>query len=100
MTKQFITQSELSREARVPVNRIQAAVEVGLIAPVGRAGNYRHAPMIFEAADLPRLIEALQTGVSFRAGSKTEHIPHRCQNPGEVMQKYHALQQAAREVAV
>ncbi len=97
MNTKFITQNELSREARVPVNRIQSAVEVGLICPVGRAGTSRNAPLIFDAEDLPRLVDALHTGTSFRAGGAPQPKNHQCQSTLDVMAKYEALKRASEE---
>ena len=99
MNNRFITQAELSREARVPVNRITSAVEAGLLVPFGRAGNHPHAPLIFDGADLPRLIETLQTGVRFRGVANIDREPHRCGSAKEVLQKYSALKTAGMEAA-
>ena len=59
MKPQFITLNELSREAGLPVSRINAAVEAGVIVPAGRAGTHNHSPVLFRAGDLPQLKAAL-----------------------------------------
>lgn len=96
MKTQFISQNELSREAGVPVSRVTAAVESGLIQPAGRAGTHKHSPVVFNSEDLPQLKEALLTGVSFKASAGSQK-GHKCRSAAEVKAKHAAIQRAAQE---
>ena len=79
----------------MPANRITAAVEAGLISPAGRAGNHKHAPVIFSREDLPRLKDALLGGISIKACAHGN--PHQCKSAADVRAKHGAIIRAARE---
>lgn len=93
--QQFLSQNEVAREVGVPANRITAAVEAGLISPAGRAGNHKHAPVIFSREDLPRLKDALLGGISMKACAHGN--PHQCKSAADVRAKHGAIIRAARE---
>ena len=96
-TTQFLTQNEIAREAGVPVSRLTAAIEAGLIQPAGRAGTHKHSPVIFSRDDLPRLKDALLGGLCMK-GSALGHS-HQCASATDVRAKHAALVRATEEAA-
>jgi hypothetical protein len=95
MKNQFISQNELSREAGVPVSRVTAAVEAGLIAPAGRAGTHKHSPVIFLREDVPALVATLTTNSA--KACATPRAGHSCASTTEVLEKAAALAKAREE---
>jgi hypothetical protein len=95
MKPQFITQNELSREAGIPVSRITAAVEGGIIVPAGRAGTHKHSPVIFLREDVPGLVATLTTNTA--KACATTRGGHSCTSPSEVLEKAAALAKAQEE---
>ena len=95
--QKFATLAEVSREAGVPASRIQAAVEAGIVTPAGRAGSHPNSPIIFLAADVPSIIDALKVTGRMKAFAATPRPPHQCRNAGEVRAKAEALNRARRD---
>jgi hypothetical protein len=95
MKPQFITQNELSRETGVPVSRINAAVEAGLVTPAGRAGTHKHSPVIFNREDLPAITATLTS--SRPKASIAGRARHTCKNAAEVLAKAEAFFRAQEE---
>ena len=97
--EKFITLAELAREAGIPASRVTAAVEAGLIQPAGRAGRHPNSPIVFLAADVPNIIEALKTAGRIKAAAIVPRPPHICRDTSEVLAKAAALSKAREEGA-
>lgn len=96
MNPLFITQNELAREISVPVSRITAAIESGIISPAGRAGNHKHSAIVFDRADIERIAAAIRMSGRARA-TATATKPHICRDADEVRAKAAALSKARKE---
>jgi hypothetical protein len=98
MKTSFLTQNEVARQAGVPASRITSAIEAGILTPAGRAGNHKHAPVVFLESELENIIATLQATGRVKA-SATTRPPHRCRNTADIIQKGEALIRAKREGA-
>lgn len=98
MKNSFLTQNEVARQAGVPASRITSAIEAGIITPAGRAGNHKHAPVVFLESDLEDIIATLQATGRVKAFAAARP-PHRCANASEVRAKAEALTRARGEAA-
>ena len=58
----YHTASELGRALSVPVTRITAALESGMITADGRAGSNKNAAFIFASSRLEEIKDALNGG--------------------------------------
>lgn len=94
MFDKFLTASETSRGADVPLSQLLKAVADGRIIPAGRAGTSKNSPMLFLAGDLPAITAALRGEAVAVAGRK-----HACSNLQEVVAKADAFRRAASEAA-
>jgi len=95
--KLFLTLNELSRSAGVPASRVNAAVEAGLISPAGRAGSNKNSPLIFSSEDLPRLKDALLSGITMKGCSTSTGF--KCESAADVRAKHAAMIRATEEAA-
>jgi len=95
-TTKFISASELSRELGCSPGKILNAVESGIIAAAGKAGNSRNAAMIFLRDDISSIKATLECTGRFKASASTT-FPHRCKTPSEVLEKAAALSRALEE---
>ena len=95
--QKFTTASELAREAGIPASRITAAVEAGLIHPAGRAGRHPNSPIVFLAADVPAIIEALKASGRMKATATAPRPAHHCRDTSEVLEKAQALNRARQK---
>ena len=60
--RQFLTASELSRAINCPLSRVTHALDAGIIAADGRAGNAANAAIIFGSDRLEDIKAALDKG--------------------------------------
>ena len=95
--EKFTTLAELARDAGIPASRITAAVEAGLIQPAGRAGRHPNSPIVFLAAEVPNIIEALKTAGRIKAAATAPRPAHHCRDTSEVLEKAAALNRARQK---
>ncbi len=89
----YLTATQLSREAKCSVGKIINYVSEGLITPAGRAGSGLNSAIIFSEADLPRILETLK-GVPTPVGGRRP-----CRSAAAVEAKASALLRAREEAS-
>jgi hypothetical protein len=90
MTK-FLTASELARLCGVPASVVLRAVQRGAIAPAGRAGASKHAPMIFSSEDVDMLRLFISHQKVFCSISEKPSVFRAC---AEIREKSKAIRRA------
>jgi hypothetical protein len=88
--KTFLTASEVSRATGHPLSRIIAAIESGIVAADGRAGNNPNSAFIFAA----ERVDAIKTAIATGAPAP---LPSPLANLADVPAKAEAIRRAQEE---